>query len=95
MIFRGGILAWNNPCATHFVTASANYRIDSDIPSVAALTVTAPGVHLRDFAILTRPAFCLAIVLRVFISSFDHNTRLLVFLRISTPPLKRAFYVPT
>ena len=89
MIFRGlGILAGDDPCASHFVAASANYRVESDIPSVAALTDTAAGVRLRNFAILTRPAFCLDIVLRVLRSSFDHNTRLLVFLGISTPPIE-------
>src|SRR5436190_2095602 len=58
-----------------------------------ALTTTAPGVRFRDFAILSRPAFALAIVLRTLRSSFDQGWRIsFVFLGIVAPlrsrPLK-------
>jgi hypothetical protein len=60
-----------------------SYRVESETPRFAALTVTAAGVRFKDFAILSRPAFCFAIVLSVLRSSLDHNTRTLFFLAIS------------
>ena len=56
-----------------------------EIPSAAAFTVTAAGVRFRAFAILARPLFSFAIVFIVLTSSFDHRTRLLFFLGMSTP----------
>jgi hypothetical protein len=56
-----------------------------EIPRVAAFTVTAAGVRFRAFAILLRPLFSFAIVFIVLTSSFDHRTRLLFFLGMSTP----------
>src|SRR5882757_9892862 len=44
-----------------------------------AFTVTAPGVRFKDFATLSRPLFCLAIVLRVLMSSFDQGRRVTFF----------------
>ena len=49
--------------------------LKSDTPSAVSATITAPGVLLRDFAILSRPFFCFEKVLRVFTSSFDQATR--------------------
>jgi hypothetical protein len=95
--FLGDCLLSRTTSATHLKLRVAiqiflrdlphRYRVESDIPSVAALTVTAPGVRFKDFAILTRPAFCLAIVLRSLTSSFDHSTRLLIFFGIIAPTL--------
>lgn len=83
--YSSGVARQENPATCTSSRAVKSYRIDSDMPSVAALAVTAPGVRLRDFAIFKRPAFCFAIVLSVLRSSFDHNTRLLVFFGIFAP----------
>jgi hypothetical protein len=63
----------------HSERALASYRVESDMPSAEAFTITAPGVLLRNLAILSRPLFCLANVFKVFTSSFDQATRVSFF----------------
>ena len=65
------------------------------MPRADAFTVTAAGDLLRDFAILSRPRFSFAMVLSIFRSSFDHNTRVaFFFFAITTPLCGRMFYEP-
>jgi len=76
---------------TYVREGGLDYRVERLTPMDEALTVTAAGVLLSDFAILLRPAFCFAIDLRVLRSSFDHNTRPFAFLAIFTPEKGFAF----
>lgn len=73
----------------------SSYLVLSEMPRADAFTVTAAGDLLRDFAILSRPRFSFAMVLSVFRSSFDHNTRVAFFFFAITAPLQEPmFYEP-
>ncbi|WP_027578721.1 hypothetical protein [Bradyrhizobium sp. Ai1a-2] len=69
---------------------TASYLVLSEMPRADAFTVTAAGDRLRVFAILSRPRFAFAMVLSVFRSSFDHNTRAAFFFFAITTPLQWA-----
>jgi len=66
-------------------------RVDSDTPSLAAITCVAPGVRFNDFAILMTPALAFAIAFICRISSFVHSRRTILFLvlAISAPVIAR------
>jgi hypothetical protein len=54
-------------------------RVLKDTPRFAAITLVAPGERLKALAILDTPAFDLAIVFNVRMSSFDHARRTTFF----------------
>jgi hypothetical protein len=62
-------------------------RVDSDTPSLAAITCVAPGVRFSDFAIFMTPALALAIAFICRTSSLVHSRRTIFFLvlAISAP----------
>jgi hypothetical protein len=65
----------------------AQGRIDKDTPSLEAITVVAPGVLFKAFAIFATPDFAFAIVFICFTSCAVHSRRTIFrdFLAIIAP----------